>query len=137
VTVSSLSREASKNIETALTRSVFNTILAISSNNVLIATDFEVATKKVGGPDFYLEISHRMMLYIIGGSVGLVFLIVCITLTAVACKKCGPTPAQYHPVYMNPRGFNNSMDGNNTQVPPGYNTQVPPGYNTQRVLTYN
>jgi len=129
VTVSSLSREASKNIETALTRSVFNTILAISSNNVLIATDFEVATKKVGGPDFYLEISHRMMLYIIGGSVGLVFLIVCITLTAVACKKCGPTPAQYRPVYANHVGFNNSMDGNNTQVPPGYNTQGAPGYN--------
>jgi hypothetical protein len=100
LTVTSLSLAASQNIQTTLSHSVFNSILATSSNNVLVATNFEVVTITVGGSTQHSKMSITTILLITGGAcIGCVIAIIIIV--AVMGQKSATTHRQYHAVDMN------------------------------------
>jgi len=101
LTVTSFSLAASQNIETALSHGVFNSILASSSNNVLVATNFEVTTKIVGDTKGNSGMLDTTILLILA-SVGLLCLIAIIILVVVITNPKKTSPARYHTVDVNP-----------------------------------
>jgi len=101
LTVTSSSLAASQTINTMLSRDVFNSVLATSSNNVLVATDFEVVTTKVGGSTQDSKMSDTTIFLLIIGCVGVVLVTVFIIISAVMCKKSPTAPTRYYPLDIN------------------------------------
>jgi len=101
LTVTSSSLAASQNVNAKLSHEVFNAVLASSSNNGLVASDFEVTTTRVGESRHESTMSDTMFVLIIGcGSVALVF--ISIVICVIVCKKSATTPMQYNAVKLNP-----------------------------------
>ena len=100
LTIASSSLAASQTINTMLSRDVFNSVLATSSNNVLVATDFEVVTTKVGGATEDSKMSDTTIFLLIIWCVCVVLVTVFIIISAVVCKKREKVPL-YYPLYIN------------------------------------